>query len=45
MLRNEKQNLKQQEWKVLVVTSEKLSNKKKPISKTKKENANHFKSH
>lgn len=29
MLRNEKQNLKQQEWKVLVVTSEKLSNKKK----------------
>lgn len=28
MLRNEKQNLKQQEWKVLVVTSEKLSNKK-----------------
>lgn len=44
MLRNEKQNLKQQEWKVLVVTSEKLSNKK-PISKTKKENANHFKFH
>lgn len=30
MLRNEKQNLKQQEWKVLVVTSEKLSNKKNP---------------
>lgn len=28
MLRNEKQNLKQQEWKALVVTSEKLSNKK-----------------
>lgn len=33
MLRNEKQNLKQQEWKVLVVTSEKLSNKKKKTHK------------
>lgn len=44
MLRNEKQNLKPPEWKVLAVTSGKLSNKK-PISKTIKENANHFKSH